>query len=152
MIYGLPKLAGTHPALWAAVGYMGFKSAYDWKVTEGVRSNQKELYAIGRTVDVGQPVVTDAKEGESPHEYGLAIDLYPTLDKGYSIILDTNHPAFDEKTKLLASFPSVREISISSGQDRPHVEVNEWQHLKDWKKTYLAVGIATACFALFFVR
>lgn len=48
-------------------------------IYEGVRTSarQNELYAIGRTVQRGKPKVTNAKAGQSMHQYGLAIDFVP---------------------------------------------------------------------------
>lgn len=48
-------------------------------VYEGLRTSarQNELYAIGRTVQRGKPKVTNAKAGQSMHQYGIAIDFVP---------------------------------------------------------------------------
>lgn len=53
------------------------------KVTEGFRSieRQNELYAQGRTTKGN--IVTNAKGGESLHNYGVAFDIVPI--KGYNI-------------------------------------------------------------------
>jgi len=48
-------------------------------VYEGLRTSkrQNELYAIGRTVQRKRPKVTNAKAGQSMHQYGLAVDFVP---------------------------------------------------------------------------
>lgn len=48
-------------------------------VYEGLRTSarQNELYAIGRTVQRGKAKVTNAKAGQSMHQYGIAIDFVP---------------------------------------------------------------------------
>lgn len=151
MIYGMAKLQGTHPYLWAAMGYLGYRSAYDWKVTSGVRDSaqQAALYAQGRTAP--GPVVTDAPAGTSAHEYGLAIDAYPTIDGGASIVLDTAHPAFAERDRLLkeSEFFSSNlqtDVKISSGVDVPHLQVRDWQTHKNWKATFdfFVIGVSAA--------
>lgn len=61
---------------------------YNYSVAFGFRSGavQDALYAQGRTTP--GPIVTNAKGGQSAHNYGLAIDVYPIingqLDYGYS--------------------------------------------------------------------
>ncbi len=136
MIYGLDKLNGCHPALWVAAGYIGLHSHWDWKITSGVRTTAEtaELYAQGRTIP--GVIVTDAGPGTTPHEFGCAIDMYPTLDKGKSIVLSNQHPAFDEKAALVAKIPGVREITISTGKDFPHIEVTNWYAQKNWKSDF----------------
>ena len=48
-------------------------------IYEGLRTSkrQDELYAIGRTINRGKPKVTNAKGGQSMHQYGLAFDFVP---------------------------------------------------------------------------
>ncbi len=156
MIYGIDKLQGVHPYLWAGMGYLGYKSKYDWKVTSAVRDSSKQasLYALGRdesgnVVDVSA-VVTDAPAGTSAHEFGLAIDAYPTLDGGKSIVLDTSHPAFAEKSELLKALPFLQtDVKISSGLDRPHIQLRDWQAHKTWRVTFASFAILSAFATLF---
>ena len=148
MIYGLPRLLGVHPALWGAAGYLAVKSKYDWKVVSGFRGNDEQaaLYAIGRTSQIGRATVTDAQVGTSAHNFGLAIDVQPTADKGASVIQDLQHPAWAEKDEILSGFPGITPaISTSSGRDWPHIQVKDWQNQKDWKNTYTVVA---ACVSL----
>jgi peptidoglycan LD-endopeptidase CwlK len=60
-----------------------FNETEDWQgvklmVVEGYRSTERqdELYKQGRSTP--GPIVTRAKGGESPHNYGKAIDVAPT--------------------------------------------------------------------------
>jgi len=156
MIYGATKLNGVHPVLWMAMGYLGVRSTYDWKVTSGVRDSalQASLYAQGRDGDP-RPVVTDAPPGTSAHEYGLAIDVYPTVDGGASIVTDYNHPAFAERDMLLknnAFFAANLDtnVRISSGVDVPHVQLMNWHNMKTWK-TQWAIFAGVGVLAILFV-
>lgn len=151
MIYGLTKLYDVHPRLWAAAGLLGYKSKYDWKIVSGKRvstgmdnpESQEYKYAIGRTVELERTPITDAPPFTSPHEYGLAIDIQPTLDKGASVVQDLTHPAWDEKTAILAAMPEVREITLKEGADKPHIELRDWMNNKEWRLNYAAfAGIA----------
>lgn len=150
MIYGLDKLAGVHPRLWAAMGLLAVKSKYDWKIVSGKRDAalQAKLYAQGRT-EPGE-IVTDVKD--SAHLHGLAVDVQPTLDKGKSVVQDSTHPAYDEKDTIFRSNPlGVRtNIAISSGPDRPHIEIQNWQAHKDWLTTYSGITVALVSLCLLF--
>ena len=52
----------------------------DWIVHYGFRSSadQERLWEQGRTTP--GPIVTNAKPGHSPHEFGLAIDFHQLVD------------------------------------------------------------------------
>lgn len=142
----------VHPYLLAGLAYLGYKSAYDWKVTSGVRSKaaQAALYAQGRTAP--GPIVTDTLD--SAHVEGLAVDAYPTVDGGKTVILDTKHPAFAERDALFRSNDFLNshlqtDVVISSGPDTPHIQVRDWQKHRNWQTTAIAVGAVTALVSLF---
>jgi peptidoglycan LD-endopeptidase CwlK len=50
-------------------------------ITDGVRTfeEQDDLFKKGRRNVPGESIVTNAKGGESNHNYGLAVDMYPVL-------------------------------------------------------------------------
>jgi len=50
-------------------------------ITDGLRTfeEQDKLFAIGRRGVPGEGKVTNARGGQSNHNYGLAVDLYPVL-------------------------------------------------------------------------
>ena len=50
---------------------------------------QDALYAIGRTTDIGKPVVTKAKGGASYHNFGLAFDIVLLKDTNGDGTFDT---------------------------------------------------------------
>jgi len=141
MIYGLDRLAGVHPKLWAAMGLLAVRSKYDWKIVSGKRTQEQQDALFNQT-----PKVTDVRD--SAHLYGLAVDVQPTLDKGRSVVQDSAHPAYDEKDAILRgnTLGVSTGIVISSGPDRPHVEVSQWREHKDWLKLY--AGVAVACVSL----
>lgn len=78
------KIAGLHPSFrrrvqaWLTDCRVAGLLPY---VYEGVRSSarQDELYAIGRTVRRSSPKVTNAKAGQSMHQYGMAVDFVPLV-------------------------------------------------------------------------
>lgn len=151
MIYGVQNLTGKHPYLWAAAGLLGYKSKYSWKVLPRDES-QADLYAKGRDADgnIVDPsaVVTDAKPGQSAHDYGLAIDIAPTLDGGKSVVFDPQHPAYNDKAEVLKALPFIQtDIVISSGPDRPHVQVRNWSLMLNWKAQWagfaIVLGVST---------
>jgi peptidoglycan hydrolase-like protein with peptidoglycan-binding domain len=69
----LPAVDRACKALIEIAGIAGFPI----KVTDAYRSfeEQDELYAIGRTKDPDKPVVTNAKGGESYHNFRVAFDV-----------------------------------------------------------------------------
>lgn len=100
----------------------------DAKITEGWRSwtDQRRLYAKGRTPEeVAQRVrkqgkdgsVTDARAGESAHNYGLAIDIEGT-DR--------------EKIKDIAHLLGLQTVSW----DPNHIELKNWRQYADGYHTY----------------
>jgi peptidoglycan L-alanyl-D-glutamate endopeptidase CwlK len=68
---------------------------FNLRISTGFRSSkdQDALYDIGRQgPDDHRPILTNAKGGESPHQYGLAIDVAPIASDGslnYDIDWDT---------------------------------------------------------------
>jgi hypothetical protein len=77
------RLQQTHPALAAAVRAMVTDLARQGivvEVVQGLRTfaEQDELYAKGRTKP--GTIVTQARGGESNHNFGLAVDLCPFSD------------------------------------------------------------------------
>jgi peptidoglycan L-alanyl-D-glutamate endopeptidase CwlK len=50
---------------------------------------QDDLYAIGRTKDIGKPKVTNARGGQSYHNFGLAFDIVLLKDTNGDGTFDT---------------------------------------------------------------
>lgn len=97
------------------------------KVTEGYRSfeRQNELYAQGRT-DMSKPKVTNAKGGESFHQYGVCFDVIFT------------------KTGYKGNWAKIGKIGKAMGftwggefksiVDKPHFELTLGYKLKDFQQ------------------
>lgn len=78
-----PRLAGVHPALRTralAIIAAAAAEGYTLRVSQGLRTfaEQDALYAQGRTVKGKR--VTNAKGGQSMHNYGLAVDYAFVVD------------------------------------------------------------------------
>lgn len=105
---------------------------YEVFITDGYRSNQEqtELYAKGRT-KTGK-IVTYAKAGESPHNYGLAVDLA------------FRRVGTKEAKWLISKYKKLTGLAEESGlvwggswkkfKDNPHYEHKDWKTLKNIKK------------------
>src|SRR5687768_11302965 len=81
--YSIRRLNEVHPALKAIVEVMEIKLLQDHiqiEVVQGLRTiaEQNALYAQGRTKP--GPIVTQAKGGQSNHNYGLAVDVCPFVN------------------------------------------------------------------------
>ena len=102
-------------------------------ITDGFRSNEEQtsLYASGRT-KTGN-ILTYAKAGQSPHNYGLAIDIAFRDDgtRGARWTL-----ANYKKLSNLA-----KELGLTWGgtwsnfKDNPHYEYKTWQDVKNNKES-----------------
>ena len=93
--------------------------------TEGYRSmaRQKELYDQGRTKPGKR--VTNAKPGQSPHNYGLAQDYVPVV---------SGKRTFNVKMKWWSKFgKAAKKVGLEWGgywkafQDKPHVQMPNWR-------------------------
>lgn len=96
---------------------------YIFFITDGFRtaSDQDALYAKGRDGNKGR-IVTNARAGQSPHEYGLAVDL--AFQKDGILYYD------DWLYQRI--YPIARELGFSLGvdwknPDRPHFEYPNWK-------------------------
>lgn len=113
----------------AAVNKRGHKI----EVTQGLRTfaEQGALYAQGRTRK--GPVVTNAKAGQSLHNYGVAVDFALILNGKY--VWPERHPVW----RIIGE--EARKVGLEAGywwknQDKPHVELPgiTWQELSKWHR------------------
>lgn len=108
-------------------------------VTQGVRTweEQDALYAKGRTVaPVGKAhIVTNAKGGQSYHNFGLALDVV-VLDSVGKADWDTHHPGWTAAAAIGKS------VGLEWGGD--------WKTFKDFPHFQYTGGLALAdCRTLF---
>jgi peptidoglycan LD-endopeptidase CwlK len=105
-------------------------------ITDGFRSAeaQDQLYEQGRTMDGN--VVTNAKGGESYHNFGLAIDFAIKLPSG-SVIWDRR---YDGNGNSVSDWTDVvrmaKELGFEWGGD--------WQGFKDYPHLQMDFGLAIA--------
>lgn len=133
------KIEDLHIDLQAVVNYgiSEFKRLYPTKpqpfVTCTNRSDieQNELYAQGRSKGKLGAIVTNAKAGESPHNFkpALAFDLAFKKANG---LLDWNTKLFIDFNKIIQSkYPN--KITFGGDfkfKDYPHYELKNWKTLK----------------------
>lgn len=119
------KLFQVHPELarrvYAVVEAMQ-KKGYDIRVVQGLRTfvEQDILFQQGRTRK--GPKVTNARGGQSNHNYGLAVDLCP---------FKNNKPDWNDETGFDLIGQESQKRSLNWGgswpkfPDRPHVQLKE---------------------------
>lgn len=104
------------------------------------KQEQNELYALGRTKK--GDIVTNAKGGDSFHNYGLAIDI--------CLILDDKEASWDDKTDFdkdgIADWSEVVAVFKQYGwewggdwhfKDKPHFQKTFGRSITDLKKISL---------------
>lgn len=116
----------------------------EWRPYGGYRTiqNQNTIFALGRIqaadgswtiIDKGK-IETDAKGGESAHNYGCATDW--TYFEGEKLIwLEASDPLWEEYVT------AVRAAKLQAGADfhhRPDVDHNELRIACSWKDIYSA--------------
>lgn len=94
-------------------------------ITDGYRSiaEQNELYAQGRTKPGN--IVTNARGGQSAHNYGLAVDL--AFQKAGAL-------SYDSKLYALV-YPIAKSLGVELGadltgfSDKPHFQYPKWENV-----------------------
>lgn len=122
------KLATVHPILAIrarALLALGANAGSSLLVTQGLRTweEQDALYAKGRTVaPIGkQYIVTNAKGGQSYHNFGLAFDV-AVLDAAGKLDWDTSHPGWVLAGRLGKSVGLEWGGDWKSFRDLPHFQ------------------------------
>jgi hypothetical protein len=94
-------------------------------ITQGLRTweEQDSLYALGRTTPpIGKGnIVTNAKGGQSFHNFGLAFDIV-VLDSVGKADWDTNHPGWAMAAKIGKSLGLEWGGDFKSLKDLPHYQ------------------------------
>lgn len=102
-----------------------------FRIFETYRDDEEQL----RVFNLG---TSKARPGESPHNWGLAVDFVPYAEEPTPDGKQGWHwpkadcPCWDELRRLSAQFGLSNEIEW----DRPHVEVPHWKSYKDerWRQ------------------
>jgi hypothetical protein len=159
---GTMKLLKVHPRLSGCAFYCAMRSDFDITIVDGDRplGRQLEYWQAGRN-ESGQVVdpslvKTDAPPGESPHNFGLALDWCPT---DYLTMKDWNPSGqhWEHLKRLVEAYNRVgggvrTHIQLRSGTvDKPHVEVLNWREHKEWRKSVHLFAAILSVFALGFV-
>jgi hypothetical protein len=114
-------------------------SGLKWTCTSGRRTmaEQRKLFLQGR--DNRLPKVTNAPAGCSPHNYGLAADLWPMKDD--KIWWGAPPSQFKVLADLARQFDLTPGYYWANFQDCPHVEDDSW---KDQRKLWQAGKLEVA--------
>ena len=88
-------------------------------------AEQDALYAIGRTKPGRK--VTNAKAGESAHNFGLALDFVPMVNG--KPVWDEGHDAWRKAGNLAASYGLEWAGTWTRFREYPHVQVPNWRGL-----------------------
>jgi len=95
--------------------------------TSRTNAEQASLYAEGRTAP-GR-IVTNAKPGQSAHNYGLAIDIVPVING--KLCWDDANPVWQEIGKIgMARGLVWLGAPGSPFREYPHFQMPNWESLK----------------------
>ncbi|MGN7761273.1 M15 family metallopeptidase [Paenibacillus sp. 22594] len=134
------RLGGLHPVLLAAANVLiqrCYARGIPIVITQGMRTiaEQNALYALGRTKKGS--IVTNAKGGNSYHNYGLAMDFALLLPDGQNVSWDMNRDGNGDK---LADWQEVvqeaKKLGLEWGGD--------WTSFKDYSHLQMAFGLTIA--------
>lgn len=105
--------------------YNCVQRGYPYYAISGYRDpiEQDSLYAIGRTVKIGMPTVTQAAGFKSYHNYGLAIDFcFDQSIKRDGLQPDweiKNYKVLAEEAEKLGFMPGMKFTKV----DAPHIQI-----------------------------
>lgn len=141
------RLRAVHPSLAARVRTMldlCTVRGVSLLVTQGLRTweEQDALYAKGRTkAPIGKKyVVTNAKGGQSYHNFGLAIDIV-ILDSIGKADWDTSHAGWGIAAEVGKSLGLEWGGDWKSFKDLPHFQYVGGLSLADCRRIYAASGL-----------
>jgi peptidoglycan L-alanyl-D-glutamate endopeptidase CwlK len=133
----LARLQEVHPELMRRVLRLDMNVPHlNIQVTQGLRTwaDQDALYAQGRTAP--GPIVTNAKGGQSMHNFGFAIDLVPEDVLNGVPNWDINSPAW-QKMLSVGLVCGLAEGATWEHKDNPHfylqeLPANPTDQMRDW--------------------
>jgi peptidoglycan LD-endopeptidase CwlK len=133
------KLKGVHPVVYDKALQLiqnSYKRGVCIAITQGYRSieEQNELYAQGRTKP--GKIVTNAKGGDSYHNYGLAIDFCLIInDKQYVWDTDSDFDK-DKVADWMEVVQEAKKLGFEWGGD--------WKGFKDYPHFQYTFGLSLA--------
>lgn len=107
-------------------------TGYQWVVTSGRRTMEQQsvLYQQGRTLP--GKVVTNARPGQSAHNFGLAADLAPM--RNGKIWWDAPRDVWKEMADIAVGMGLVSGYYFKTIFDAPHVESKDWREVRaEWQ-------------------
>ena len=106
-------------------------SAWTWTVLYGLRTGAEQA-ALYAKYQAGGPKA--APPGQSPHEYGLAVDIVPDADPDTAGLQPNWNPASPAWQWLFEAVH--RHPRLTSGKafnDSDHLERYAWRDYKNWR-------------------
>ncbi|WP_062513910.1 M15 family metallopeptidase [Halobacillus sp. KGW1] len=133
------NMGAVHPALKDKVRYIihrAYIEGINVQISSGYRSNaeQTRLYNQGRSTSGN--IVTNAKAGQSVHNYGLAVDYFLTNTSGSSAVWTVNRD-WRRVAQIAKSLGFTWGGDWSSFKDYPHIDLSGgygWRDLKAGKR------------------
>lgn len=134
------RLSGLHPAVLAAATALierSYACGVPILITQGLRTmaEQNALYAQGRTRPGA--IVTNARGGESYHNYGLAVDFALLLPDGSSVSWDMARDGDQDGT------PDWREV-VQQAKAIGFEWGGDWTSFKDYPHLQMSFGLRLA--------
>lgn len=132
------KLVGLHPVVQEKATELikrAYKRNVELAITEGYRSfaEQQRLYNKGRTTSGS--IVTNAKPGESYHNYGLAVDIALYKPNGYQLVWDVQRDLDqDGRSDWLEVVDEAKALGFKWGGD--------WRTFKDYPHFEYTFGLS----------
>ncbi|MEK5030805.1 M15 family metallopeptidase [Paenibacillus sp. FSL R7-0302] len=132
------RLAKLHPAVLAGANELirrSYNRGVQILITQGMRTiaQQNELYAQGRTKK--GDIVTNARGGDSFHNYGLAIDFALLLPDGRNVSWDMNRDGDGDK---VADWQEV----VQEGKKLGFEWGGDWTSFKDYAHLQMSFGFS----------
>jgi hypothetical protein len=110
-----------------------------WGISDGRRTmaEQRNIYAQGRTKP--GKVVSNAKPGQSAHNFGYAVDIWPM--KGDDFDWGASGSLFQKMADIAVSMGLTAGYYFKSIHDAPHIEHPKWKDLQArWKVGELEIA------------
>lgn len=110
-----------------------------WGISDGRRTmaEQRNIYAQGRTKP--GKVVSNAKPGQSAHNFGYAVDIWPL--KGDDFDWGAADSLFKKMAAIAVEMGLTAGYNFKSIHDAPHVESPKWKERQAaWKSGEIQIA------------